>query len=96
MVQVNIVIKDIEIDPTGRMITLTVDATIAGKTEEVRMCEMVGNLGGLTDAEVRDHFKGCLQDVIRQKLGEREEITVDRLWKRSQTFIGNTYTIKVT
>jgi len=94
MVQVDITIKDIELDPTGRMITLVVDATIAGRTEKIRVCEMVGNLRGLTD-EVRDHFKGSLQDVIRQRLGELEEVTPAGVWKRAQTFIGKTYVIEV-
>jgi len=96
MVQVNIKITDIELDPTGRMITLTIDATIAGRTEEVRVCEMVGNLRGLTDIEVRDHFKGSLQDVIHQRLGELDEVTPERTWKRAQDFIGKTYIIEVT
>ena len=77
------------------MITLTVDATVAGKIEEVRVCEMVGNLKGLTDAEVRDHFKGSLQDVIRQRLGELEEVMPGGVWRRAQSFIGKTYTIEV-
>lgn len=95
MTQVDVVIRDIEIDPTGRMITLTVDATVAGKTEEVRVCEMVGNLRGLNNLEVQDRFKGILQDVIRQRLGEREEVTAEGAWKRAQTFIGKTFIIEV-
>lgn len=95
MVQVDVVIKGIELDPTGRMITLAVDFTIAGKTEEVRVCLMVGDLRGLTAVEVRDRFKGILQDVIRQRLGEREEVTPDGAWKRAQDFIGKAYTIEV-
>lgn len=95
MTTVEVKIKSIETDPTGRMITLTVDATVAGKTEEVRVCEMVGNLKGLTDAEVQDHFRGSLQDVIRQRLGEKEEVTPTGVWKRAQNFIGKSYTIEV-
>ncbi len=95
MVQVNVLIKAIETDPTGQMITLTVEANIQGKTQEVIFSEMVGNLRGMTDIQIKEHLKGILQDVIRQKIGEREELNAQKKWKRAQSFIGKTYTIEV-
>ncbi len=95
MVQVNVLIKAIETDPTGQMITLTVEANIQGKTQVISFGEMVGNLRGMTDIEIKKRFKGILQDVIRQKIGEREELTAQKKWKRAQSFIGKTYTIEV-
>lgn len=90
MVSVDVVVKDIESDPTGQMITLTVEASIGETVEEIRFSEMVGNLRGMTDAQIRQRLKGILQDVIRQKIGEREELTSDRKWKRAQKYIGAT------
>lgn len=95
MVQVDVEILNIESDPTGQMITLTVEVNIEGITEKIRFGEMVGNLRGKTEPEIRQHFKGILQDVIRQKIGEREELTPDRKWKRAQKYIGATFTVEV-
>ena len=95
MVQVEVVIKDIETDPTGKMITLTVEAIIEGEIHEICFGEMVGNLRGMTDTQIRQHFKGILQDVIHQKIGEREELTPEKIWKRTQKYIGETFTVEV-
>lgn len=93
MAEINVQIKDIETDSTGQMVTLILDAMIGGKNEEVRVNEMVGNFQGMTDTEVRQHFEGILQDVLRQKIGEKEELNTKRVWKRAQKFIGDTYVI---
>lgn len=95
MVEVNVEIMNIASDPTGQMITLTVEAIIGGKVMEIIFSEMVGNLAGMTDAQVRERLKGILKDVIRQKIGEVSELTPDRKWKRAQTYIGATFVIEV-
>lgn len=95
MVEVNVLIKNIETDPTGQMITLIVEANIKGETQTISFGEMVGNLRGMTDIKIKEHFKGILQDVVRQKIGEREELNAQKKWKRAQSFIGKTYTIEV-
>lgn len=94
MVKVNVLVKDIETDPTGQMITLTVEATVGKIVEEISFGEMVGNLRGMTEAEVRQHFKGILQDVVRQRIGMREELTPEKVWKRTQKYIGATFVIE--
>ncbi len=94
MVQVDVEIKNIETDPTGQMITLTVEAIIEGEPTEIRFSEMVGNLRGMTEVEVRQHFKGILQDVVSQRIGMKEELTPEKKWKRTQTYIGATFTIE--
>ena len=93
MVQVNVEILNIETDQAGQMITLTVETTVGEIVEEIRFGEMVGNLRGKTNTEVRQHFKKILQDVIRQRIGMREELNTEKLWKRAQEFIGNEYVI---
>ena len=95
MVQVNVEIKNIESDPTGQMITLTVEATIGEIVEEIRFGEMVGNLRGMTEPEIQQHFKGILQDVVRQRIGMREELTPEKKWKRAEAYIGATFIIEV-
>lgn len=95
MVEVSVLVKDIESDPTGQMITLTVEANIEGEPQEIRFSEMVGNLRGMTDPEIRQRLKGILRDVVSQKIGEREELTPEKKWKRAETYIGATFTIEV-
>ena len=77
------------------MITLTVEANIGGMIEEIRFSEMVGNLRGMTEPGVRQHFKGILQDIVRQRVGMKEELTPDKIWKRTQKYIGAKFTVEV-
>jgi len=93
MVEVNVEIKNIETDQTGQMITLTVEATLGEVVEEISFGEMVGNLQGMTEPEVRQHFKGILKDVVRQRIGMREELNAEKKWKRAQKYIGATFVI---
>lgn len=95
MVEVDVLIKDIETDPTGRMVTLTVEAEIEGEPEEIRVTEMVGNLQEMTKEETRKHFSLIFEDVLRQKIGEKRELTPQKTWARAQDFIGERFTIKI-
>ncbi len=95
MVNVKVTIKSIETDPTGQMVTLIVDAVINDQVHEISFGEMVGNLRGLTNEQVKDRLKGIFQDVVRQKIGMLEELNPQKKWKRTQAFVGKTFTIEV-
>lgn len=94
MVVANIVIKKIETDSTGQMLTVTADVDAGNGIVEVVFNTMIASMSGLTDAEVQEMFRGAIQDIITQKA--KAEMDVENgQWKRTEAFVGMRYDLEV-
>lgn len=88
-------IKDIETDPTGRMITLIINVVIEDSVEQIRVGVMVGELAGMTNEETQKRFIQILRNVLTQKLGEKQELNSEGKWSRAADFIGTKFPLTI-